>query len=147
LVNVKYFEYGGGQTLTVQYRGPDTNNSWINIPDGALKSGDSGGAAREPTKAETTRISEPAVFHLYPNPLNGNEQVNIQMEGADTSPVHVRLVNMIGETTFERHFDAEELNEGSFIKPVTQMKKGVYILIITQGGNQYQHRLIINENN
>jgi predicted esterase len=35
----RYFENTGGQTLTVQYRGPDTGNNWVNIPASALKSG------------------------------------------------------------------------------------------------------------
>jgi predicted esterase len=39
LINVKYFEYTGGQSLVVQYYGPDTGNKWINIPDEALRSG------------------------------------------------------------------------------------------------------------
>lgn len=39
LFNVKYFEATGGQTLTVQYKGPDSNNNWITIPASAYKSG------------------------------------------------------------------------------------------------------------
>jgi lysophospholipase L1-like esterase len=38
-IMVRYFENTGGQTLTVQYRGPDTGNSWVSIPANALKSG------------------------------------------------------------------------------------------------------------
>ncbi len=38
-VMVRYFEGTGGQTLTVQYRGPDTGNTWVNVAASALKSG------------------------------------------------------------------------------------------------------------
>ncbi|MEQ9412785.1 MAG: PA14 domain-containing protein, partial [Cyclobacteriaceae bacterium] len=34
-----YFERGGGQSLTVEYKGPDTNENWIAIPASALTSG------------------------------------------------------------------------------------------------------------
>ncbi|MBT1702581.1 Ig-like domain-containing protein [Chryseosolibacter indicus] len=39
LFNVKYFEYTGGNTLTVQYKGPDSKNNWITIPAPAYRSG------------------------------------------------------------------------------------------------------------
>ncbi|MEL7002454.1 MAG: fibronectin type III domain-containing protein [Bacteroidota bacterium] len=37
-ITVQFFEATGAQTLTVEYRGPDTGNSWIPIPDAALRS-------------------------------------------------------------------------------------------------------------
>jgi lysophospholipase L1-like esterase/predicted esterase len=38
-IMVQYFENTGGQSLTVQYRGPDTGNNWVSIPASALRSG------------------------------------------------------------------------------------------------------------
>lgn len=40
-IEVQYFDYNGGQTLTVQYMGPGIGNgsNFVNIPDAALKSG------------------------------------------------------------------------------------------------------------
>jgi predicted esterase len=146
LINVKYFEYGGGQTLVVQYRGPDTNNNWINVPDAALKSGTSLSFARESTKLETATAVMAPVLNLYPNPIHGGEPWNVQMESVNTAPVRIQVVNMMGETYYENIFDADELNQGSVIAPLTHMKKGVYILIIIQGQQQFNQRMIVNEN-
>ncbi|MBT1701839.1 fibronectin type III domain-containing protein [Chryseosolibacter indicus] len=40
-IEVQYFDYNGGQSLTVQYMGPGIGNgsTFVNIPDAALKSG------------------------------------------------------------------------------------------------------------
>jgi predicted esterase len=146
LINVKYFEYGGGQTLTVQYRGPDTNNNWLTIPDAVLRSDNGSFAAREASKVIMTPSINDATFNVYPNPLSGDQSINIQMEGENTSPIIVEMVNMMGEGYYEKIFNAQELNEGSAIVPHKHMQHGVYILIIRQGDQQVKKRIVVNEN-
>jgi hypothetical protein len=150
LINVKYFEATGGNTLTVRYRGPDTGNNWVVIPNAALKSGDQpmGLAARlaSPPETEVKKDSpKMKTANIYPNPIRSMEGLTVTAEEREEAPVHITLVNMMGEVFYERTFEAEDLTNGAFVQPSKYLTKGVYIMVIHNGESVVKQRIIVRE--
>ena len=145
LINVKYFDYTGSHTLSVQYRGPDTGNSWILVPESAWTSGN----IQVPAGARmaSTSTEEPLSVSVYPNPLREYETINIVAETSHESqePVHVSLINMIGETFYQKSFEAAEIAAGTSILPGKKLLKGVYILVIRTGEKTTKERIIVTD--
>jgi predicted esterase len=152
LVNVKFFEYTGGQTLIVQYRGPDTGNNWINIPDAALKSGTpppaplaaraaSGTQDKQTASPKTARISS---VNIYPNPVATNESLSLSVEGESEEPVHVSIVDMMGESYYENTFNASDAENANLVTR-RALRKGVYVLMLHQGDQVIKHRIVVKE--
>jgi hypothetical protein len=142
LTNVKYFDYNGGHYLTMQYRGPDTGNTWILVPDNAWKSGTPAvitSSGRIATAGESTTI-----LSVYPNPSNEHENINLIVSSPNSeNRVHVSLVSMVGETFYQKSFDAKEIAAGTAILPERSMMKGVYVLIVRNGAETIKERIII----
>src|SRR5690606_31749807 len=103
-IQVRYFEYTGGQTLTVQYRGPDTGNSWVTIPDNVLKSGPSVPVPQGTAMANLGAVvvleepgKQPFNMKLYPNPST-SDNVFVNFEPETDDPVEVSMVNLVGKS-------------------------------------------------
>ncbi len=146
VINVKYFESTGGQTLTVKYKGPDTGNIWVTIPDSALRSG--GGtttmaSAEQPVIVES--MSSPLELSVYPNPMSASEQMSVQVAGHNDDPVHVSVIDMMGKPFYEQTYTATEVSSGIQILPTSQLLKGMYIVTVKQGDRVTRERLIIKE--
>jgi len=145
---VKYFEYTGGQTLVVSYRGPDTGNNWVNIPDGALKSGNQPSAlARMAGSNENAESNEPGKLkaRIYPNPIRSHDPIILNAEEVDPDPVHISLHDMMGELYYANTVESSALNEGTQILPTKQLSKGIYILSLRQGGHTVKKRIVVKE--
>lgn len=152
-INVKYFENSGGQNLTIRYKGPDTGNAWLAIPNSALRSGTSDGgasmmmASSQPVMA-TARdkgFVEPELS-IYPNPAPGGENVKLQVDTQGESPVHVEVINMMGKSYYQSTFNAEEVrSDGVEISPREKMTRGIYLLILKQGDHTIKRRIIVND--
>jgi hypothetical protein len=147
LVNVKFFEYTGGQTLTVQYKGADTGNNWITVPDAAWKSGNQSSSALAGRMAseEETKLKTYPSLSIYPNPVQQHETISISATNTQTEYVRVRLVNLMGETLFEEIMDSKTLKEGTPIAPSRPLVKGIYLMIIQQGNETVKERLVVRE--
>jgi hypothetical protein len=142
MINVKYFEYGGGQTLTVRYRGPDTGNNWITVPDNAWKSGNPPAArASSPIPA----MAEPLTAKVYPNPVSSGESLTISTHGNGDEVVHVSLRNMMGESYFEKTYKGDELSTETLLTPKKHLSKGVYVLVVRKGKRVLQERVVVKE--
>jgi hypothetical protein len=153
LINVKYFEYTGGQNLTVRYKGPDTGNNWIAIPDAALRSGNNSSnsilavKSGSPKKATTTEErSETATVlpDIYPNPLRPTDDLTMVVPDAD-QPVRVRLMDLMGKSYYENTFPEGELSSATRIRPNQQLIKGIYILVVEQGNKTTKQKIIVKE--
>jgi len=150
-INVKFFEYTGGQSLTVQWKGPDSGNNWVNIPDAALKSGTAPAVpparvstivvAETVAKAETA-LSEEA-FSLYPNP-SSSDNINIRIaEGLTSGQANVRVIDMMGRPVYNNAFDQQQLKDGVRITPNETLINGMYIVHVHQGTNVIKKKLMI----
>jgi hypothetical protein len=146
-INARYFENTGGQNLTVRYKGPDTGNAWVVIPTSALRSG-TPSAPMMMASAEPEMVSDTPEMNIniFPNPLMATEDINVQVENAnETQPVHISLVSMMGESFYEKTFEAGELISGTPVTPNEKLREGIYIMIIKQGDTTTRERVIIKD--
>lgn len=140
-VNLQFFEYDESHVLNVRYRGPDTGNSWVTIPAAALKSGD------PPTNVSIASTEEAVVMqtvgtNIYPNPTTPDD-INIQMQADDPSPISVQIIDFTGRELYEKVFSAEEVNQGVKLDPQETIVDGLYLLITRQNGSVKKERLSI----
>lgn len=152
-INVKYFEYTGGQNLVVRYKGPDTGNTWLNIPDAALRSGSSTSAstmmANSAEGSEDLLTAESPETDLmksgiYPNPARPNENITLELTG-NTEPVSIRLMDMMGASYYEKTLTIDDYEKGFEIMPQQPLTSGIYILLIRQGTQTRKQTLIVKE--
>jgi hypothetical protein len=149
-INVKYFEYTGGQSLTVEYKGPDTGNLWKVIPNAVLNSGTTNifparfALASTEVEEEINPEQESSfIVHVYPSPTT-SDNLYIKVQSIENGPVQVRLVDTMGKSLFERSFSKEEAGEGARISPREKLMTGIYILMINQGnGHQRKEKVMI----
>lgn len=144
-INAKYFENTGGQNLIVRYKGPDTGNAWVVIPNSALRSGNATTALAmsEPvTESSAARMN----VNVFPNPLTSAEDLNLRVESESKEmPVHVSLLDMMGQAYFERIYETSELSQAVPVRPNGKLYKGMYIMVIRQGETTIRHRVIIKD--
>jgi len=147
LINVKFFEYTGGQTLTVSYRGPDTGNNWTAIPDAALKSGNQSSLLTAATRKSTedkAKAKKPRVL-VHPNPLQSHQSIVVSVDNAENGVAQLMLMNLYGESFYQSTVDSAKLTEGMQILPAKGLRRGIYILTIRLGGNTMKERIIVRD--
>ena len=140
-INVKYFEFDESHVLTVRYKGPDTNNSFVTIPSTALTSSGSSTARIASTEEPTTATTFDAVS-IYPNPTT-YQDINVQIESQDPHPVYMKLIDFTGRQIYQGEFNVTDVNEGIRLLPTEQMRDGIYMLIIRQNDKVTQQRISI----
>jgi predicted esterase len=150
-INVKYFDYNGGQSLTVRYKGPDTNNAWIAIPDAALRSGNQTSSdmmalaeSSDTASTEATIESEGITAELYPNPSRPNEELTLQFLGTE-GPVNIKLMDMMGKPYYDNTISTNDYTNEIAITPSLELKKGMYILTIRQGTRTRRQTVIVKD--
>ena len=150
MINVKYFEHNGGQNLAVRYKGPDTGNAWIVIPDAALRSGYSTStstmlaydAAADANKLSTLR--EESTLEIYPNPARSSEKLTV-LVGGTNEPMRIKLMDMMGKSFLDVTVSPEEYRDGIQITPREQLSNGIYIVMINQGSRTRRQTLIVKD--
>lgn len=155
-INVKYFEYTGGQTLVVRYKGPDTGNNWVSIPDAALRSGNNTSStstmmASAPGTMKSMEVltqenteTQNVLMDIYPNPIRPSESMNVVINGT-SEPVKVKLLDLMGKSYYEKTFAADDLTLGTQILPNEQLIQGLYIMVIHQGNRTVKQKVIVKE--
>lgn len=152
LINVKYFDYNGGHTLTVRYKGPDTGNVWLTIPDAALRSGDATSASTmlvySAEAADNIVATDDSldVFRtdLYPNPSRTNETLFLRVENTD-APIRIKLADTMGKSYYDITLPSEGYPVDLAIVPQEQLATGMYILTIQQGRKTKKQTLIVRD--
>jgi hypothetical protein len=139
-INVKFFEYNGGQYLKVEYKGPDTGNAWKEVPDAVLNSGTSNifpaRSALSAVETEGETESDEAL-NVYPVPTT-SDNLNFKVKSA-TGPVQVRLIDSMGRSLYENLFSKEEAEQGAHIAPKETLNNGIYIIVV----NKEKKRIVI----
>lgn len=148
-INCKYIEDTGGANLTVRYKGPDTGNSWLVIPNSALRSSSSSSATMMMASAEEIETIEPATPPLqvtvYPNPSTSGENITVKLDTPVEEPVHVSLVNMMGKPFYENTFEGAALAEGAALTPSETLSRGIYLIVIRQGDQVIRERVLVKD--
>ena len=146
-LEVKYFDYEGGQNLTVRYKGPDTGNAWLAIPSSALNSGASSEmmTAASVAKPEAIINSPETILEtdIFPNPIAPGDALSIRVNGASKDLLHVSVVNVMGKVYHYETFTAEELTGDITIAPQQLLDQGIYIVIIKQGSQELRNRIVV----
>jgi hypothetical protein len=149
-INVKYFEYTGGQALNVLYAGPDTGNWWVPLPDAALNSGTatsfSGRSASESIvaykpKAEIADDNELKVS-LYPNPAQA-DNINVKFESVENGPVEIKLIDTMGKALYTNSFDGEAVRQGVRLSTRETLGNGIYIVTVNQGRRLFKGKVVV----
>jgi hypothetical protein len=148
LINVKYFDYTGGQSLTVKYKGVDTKNKMITIPNSALKSGSappvSGSSiAGEHYVIPEVKVSEDFVsVNVFPNPVASNN-ITLLVNTASKEPLNVDLIDIMGKSYYRNTFTPEEVREGAPISPNSTLINGMYVIVVKQGKYTAKQKVLI----
>lgn len=151
--HLRYFEYNGGQSLTVSYRGPDTNGTWITIPASAFRSGSvpptpesvgpSSTAGREITNDPALSLAEVLTVTVSPNPTSThNIQVRVGTLTSD-APVQVKMIDMVGKAHFTNVYTRAQVQEGVKVTPNAALLNGMYIIIVNQGSQVQKEKIMI----
>lgn len=146
VVNLKYFEYTGDQTLTVRYKGRDTGGSWRTIPNDALTSGH-GSSIQESAYApltETNVTREKLAVDVYPNPALPGGDITVQVSGT-TEPVSASVVDLMGQSKYQTTVDAENAARGFAVNGRKPLRKGIYFIIVQQGDQLARKILVVKE--
>jgi hypothetical protein len=147
-LDVKYFDYEGGQNLTVRYKGPDTGNAFIAIPSSALSSGTGAVTAASVGEPEAilASIEEPTLeTSVYPNPIQSGEGLSLRVTGGNVEPVHISVVNVMGTSYFQQVFENEELTNDITIVPQQALDQGIYVVVVKQGKKEVRTRIIVKD--
>lgn len=114
-ITVDFFDYVKGDTLLVEYKGPDSNNEWVKVPAEVLRS-------NVITSIEPEANGSP--MSVYPNPAR--YQINILFEKPNSELVFVYMFDNLGKL----HFQSEGLlDEGRFTIDLSEkLPPGMYLL-------------------
>jgi hypothetical protein len=136
-ISADYFDYIESDTLRVEYKGPDTQNSWKPITISVLKSAESIVTATEPEPGPEDQF----VIHVYPNPTS-SANINIEVRSMMSDAFHVELLDPIGRRVFNQSYDPKE---GKDIRLVTGqvLSPGVYFVKVHQGKKIITKRVLI----
>jgi hypothetical protein len=136
-INVDYFDYTGEDSLLVEYKGPDTNNSWTPITISVLKSDANVVTALDPEPGPEDQF----VIHVYPNPTS-SDNINVEIRTLRKEPVRVELLDGLGRRVLDRARNSDEENN---IQLTTDrmLSPGLYFVKASQGNKIITKRLLI----
>jgi hypothetical protein len=138
-IQVEFFEYMESDSLSVQYKGPDSNNEWTTIPKSALKS-----AGHVITGVEDHAPEDPFILSIYPNPST-RDNINIKLQSTQGSSVHIQMIDMIGRTFIAETIDFNQVSEGVRLVPEGDLRPGVYIISVQQGQATARQRVVVRD--
>jgi hypothetical protein len=130
-ITVTFFDFTGADTLVVQYKGPDTNDEWLTIPDEVLKSGE-----MPPSKS--------MLVTAYPNPVSHGD-INLVVRYLDNSPLQIRMNDNLGRLVYEKQINADDLWQGIKITPPENLITGMYFITITQNKSRGQCKVVLRD--
>jgi predicted esterase len=130
-ITVTYFEFIGFDTLVVRYKGPDTGDIWMEIPDEVLKSG-------IPPATKSLLVT------VYPNP-SGHNDLNLVFQSLENSPLYITLVDNLGRSVFEQQVNPDQFWQGVKITPPESLFSGLYVLTVRQNASTGKCRIAIRD--
>jgi dienelactone hydrolase len=81
-------------------------------------------------------------FNVYPNPASA-DNINLELQGLEESPVEVRIVDQLGREIYAESFDSPSLASGKQLSLPASSQGGVYILMINQGQRQLRKKVVV----
>ncbi len=135
-IMAEFFDFVESDSLSVEYKGPDTNDQWMEIGGEALKSAENAVMGTEdPTHHEFVLI-------VYPNPSR-QDNLNIRVQTMVNAPVQIQLIDPVGRSLVTEVFNPAEVGESIRLAPEGILSDGLYIVVATQGNVTARKRVII----
>lgn len=138
-IYLQYFEYTETDSLYVEYKGPDTGNTWAVVSRDVMRSDES----------VVTAIGNPDngpedsfIASVYPNPTT-QADIRVAVQTIMPTPVRIQLIDLTGSSLFEGIFQPEEIAQGVSLSPVGVMNTGLYLVVIEQGGVVVREKLLV----
>jgi hypothetical protein len=80
-------------------------------------------------------------FNLYPNPNNG--WFTLSFNQPVTENTQLTIIDGIGQVVYQQAVKTNGKNNTVEIRP-TQLARGTYTVVITDGQNRYHEKLVVN---
>jgi hypothetical protein len=129
-ITVDFFDYTLSDSVLVEYKGPDTNASWVPISEQVLKNY---------VDEDEPGSTNPSVS-IYPNPTNGQD-INIDLADAVDEAIQVTLYSSTGQLVSQSSY----LSTSVPVKfPIERtVRGGVYLLRIETKQYSVTRKLLI----
>ena len=137
-ITVDFFDYVESDSISVEYKGPDTNNEWATISISVLKSSESIVTALDPDNSPEDSFK----LSIYPNPSK-QENIHVKLETIMRSPVQIQMLDPVGRKLSSQVFEPEQLREGINLSTEGILPEGIYFIIVSQGKTTARQRVII----
>ncbi|HYG03475.1 MAG TPA: fibronectin type III domain-containing protein [Chryseosolibacter sp.] len=132
-ITVEFFEYADTDTLVVQYKGPDTGNEWMNIPDEILKS--SRIVSNEPDQ-------EMFSVNVFPNPAH-RQDIFVRLHSRNHRPFEIRVADQMGKEVLYQQIPYDESLSDIKLKDTYNLAPGLYFIRVVQGSAVVLRKLIV----
>ena len=137
-IMVEFFEYTESDSLSVQFKGPDSNNEWVEIPKSSLKS------AENVITGIQDGPEDNFVLTIFPNPST-QDNINVKLESIQGLPVHIQLIDMVGRSFAEQTVELTQAAEGVRLSPAENLRPGIYIISVKQGKAMARQRVVVRD--
>lgn len=129
-ITVDFFDYMDIDSLTVEYKGQDTNREWLLMDQKVLRSTE-----------DTGEPGEKLQLSVFPNP-SSDGNINLAIQGIKDEPFTISIYNTLGERVNDNVISqAADSSMPFHIAP--GLRQGIYILSVTQGDRTASTRLIV----
>jgi hypothetical protein len=137
---VWFFDFVQSDSLIAEYKGPDTNNEWREIPAEAFKSSDQvvTGVGPDDGPEDSFKV------YVYPNP-SSPENLNVKIETVSIAPVSIELLDPIGKRLQMEVLEPANAKEGFRLSPSSTLSPGIYFIRVTQENTTSRQRVIIKQ--
>jgi predicted esterase len=137
-ITVQFFDYIESDSLQVEYKGPDTNDSWTIMTHSVLKSDESviTGVTPDNGPEDSFRVS------IFPNPAS-QDNINVEIKTNMRSPIFIQLVDMNGRKILSTSIEADALENTIKLAPPENLNNGIYVLLVNQGRSVKREKIII----
>lgn len=137
-IRVDFFDYILTDSLLVEYKGPDTDNKWVELGKSELKSGNI--VANEPDVQQDRTFT----VDVYPNPTS-QHAIFVKGESLNNIPVNIKFIDPLGRSVYAGELDMDALRNGFKLLPDGALKNGIYVIQASQGKQIIQRKVIIKE--
>jgi len=137
---VRFFEYIESDSLTVEYKGPDTGNQWATISNEVLKSDPNVitgvGSEADNGPEDSFKLS------VFPNPTT-QDNIHVLVETVIPAPVRVTMLDPMGRSVFDETFQPDQIFGGINITPPGVMNTGMYVVMAAQGKTVVRQKVVV----
>ncbi len=138
-ITITYFQQGGGSTMTVYWKTPQTNNTFTAIPDSVFTYSNSGNNTAKPLISiqnsilnSNTLDTGKTKVQSYPNPFNDQILLKLKLK-QDVPKLNVIVSDLSGKMMYQESFS--NVPKGEWVQKLNlsgkSLQKGFYIVEVS----------------